>query len=137
LCGGRNQHKKSPADAGLFTHGILCFVRADAYFEDFFEELLEVDLRADDFEAFLAPLFVLLRAVVDFFAPDLEALDRDFDDFLVAGDFAICGVLSFPSKRARESHLPPWDRNHQRPLSFNRAEMFSKIIHRLFRLERG
>ena len=96
-------------------------------------------MRADDFAAFLAPpLFVLLRAVVDFFAPDLEALDRDFDDdFLVAGDFAICGVLSFPSKRARESHLPPWDRNHQRPLSFNRAEMFSKIIHRLFQRERG
>jgi hypothetical protein len=78
-------------------------------------------LRADDFEAdFFAPDLEPDRDALDFFAPDL-APDRDevfealFDEdfLLVAGDFAIADVLSFPSKRARESHLPPCRRNHQ------------------------
>ena len=58
------------------------------------EPLLD-DLRAEDFVDFFAPL---LRAV-DFFAPDLEP-DRLFDElFLVAGDFAIADILSFPSTK--------------------------------------
>jgi hypothetical protein len=73
---------------------------------------LRADDLADDF--FAPPLFALERDVL-FFAPDF-ALDRDpdfevlFDELflLVAGDFAIADVLSFPSNRARESHLPPW-----------------------------
>ena len=92
-----------------------------AYFEDdFFEPPLdEVDLRAEDFaDDFFAPLFEPEREL-DFFAPpDFEAPhDLDDPDFealfdelflLVAGDLAIADILSFPSKRARESHLPPW-----------------------------
>jgi len=61
----------------------------------------EVDLRADDFEDFFAPDFELEREV-DFFAPpDLEPdRDEDFDDdFLVAGDFAICGCPFVPLKQ--------------------------------------
>ena len=71
--------------------------------DDLFEELLD-DLRA--FVDFFAPL---LRDELDFFAPDL--LDRDFEPLFDAlfrlVDFAIADVLSFPSKRARESHIPP------------------------------
>ena len=59
-------------------------------------------MRAEDFaDDFFAPLFELERDALDFLAPDLEALDRDFDEdfLLVAGDFAIADVLSFPSKK--------------------------------------
>jgi hypothetical protein len=94
-------------------------VRCVRYLEDdFFEPLLdEEDLRAEDFaDDFFAPLFDPEREALDFFAldfaPDLEdpAFEALFDELflLVAGDFAIADVLSFPSKRARESHLPPW-----------------------------
>jgi hypothetical protein len=44
-----------------------------------------------------------LRAV-DFLALDF-APERDLEDFLLV--VAILRVLSFPSSRARESHLPP------------------------------
>ena len=59
-------------------------------------------MRAEDFaDDFFAPPFELERDVLDFLAPDLEAPDRDFDEdfLLVAGDFAIADVLSFPSKQ--------------------------------------
>ena len=78
-------------------------------------------MRAEDFAAvFFAPLLAAVgeREVLAFFAPpDLDAPDFEAPDFevvfdelflLVAGDFAIADILSFPSKRARESHLPPW-----------------------------
>ena len=71
--------------------------------DDFLEPRDEVDLRADDFEDFFAPPdFELERDEVDFFAPpDLEPdRDEDFDDdFLVAGDFAICGCPFVPLKQ--------------------------------------
>ncbi len=59
-------------------------------------------MRADDFVDFFAPDFAPEREV-DFLALDLRA--DDFEDFLLV--VAICAVLSFPSNRARESHLPP------------------------------
>ena len=62
-------------------------------------------MRDDDF---LPPLFEPEREELDFFDPDFEPPDREdpdleapFDELflLVAGDFAIADVLSFPSKK--------------------------------------
>jgi hypothetical protein len=98
----RAGNKKARRKPGFFTR---CLDRAGLegpYFDDDFLEPPrdEVDLRADDFEDFFAPDFELERDV-DFLAPpDLEPdRDDDFDDFLVAGDFAICGCPFVPLKQ--------------------------------------
>ena len=118
--GRSSRRRKKPGGCRAFsreTHSLQ--VRCIRYLEDdFFDELRdEEDLRADDLlDDFFAPLFEPERDALDFFALDLEPdlEDPDFEALLdelfllVAGDFAIADVLSFPSKRARESHLPPW-----------------------------
>ena len=85
------------------------------YFEDdFFEDPLREAgaLRAEDFAAdFFSPLLAVVveREVLAFFAPpDFDAPDFEAPDFealfdelflLVAGDFAIADVLSFPCEK--------------------------------------
>jgi hypothetical protein len=92
-------HEKSPALAGLFHSMLTLELGFAPYLDDFFAlEREEVDLRAVDFEAFFAPDLEVDREV-DFLAPDLvPERDDDFEDFLVAGDFAICGCPFVPLK---------------------------------------